>query len=144
MMLHSKFKCKFYKHIGWPNLAMIVKFNKIVKLGGCTQLLVYCTGLIQSYWDCLKIFLLSTEFEEDIQVEAWRDSGPNSEAKSGPVFGTMWSRKWGCKMAVTELENLLTNYHFGLVYITLDIYFLAWMQIAKNDKFRIFCQQCHL
>ena len=35
----SEFKCKFYKHLGSPNLAMIAKFEEIVKIGGCTQLI---------------------------------------------------------------------------------------------------------
>ena len=34
----SEFKCKFYKHLGSPNLATIAKFHEIVKIGGCTQL----------------------------------------------------------------------------------------------------------
>ena len=35
----SKFKCKFNKHLGSPNLATIAKFDEVVKIGGCTQLL---------------------------------------------------------------------------------------------------------
>ena len=34
----SEFKWKFYKYSGSPNLAMITKFDIIVKIGGCTQL----------------------------------------------------------------------------------------------------------
>ena len=36
----NAFKCKFYKHVGSPNLATIAKFDEIVKIGGCTQLVV--------------------------------------------------------------------------------------------------------
>ena len=38
MKITSKFKCKFYKHLGSPNLAEIAKFDEIVKIGGCTHL----------------------------------------------------------------------------------------------------------
>ena len=34
----SELKCKFYKHLGSPNLATIVKFDEVVKIGCCTQL----------------------------------------------------------------------------------------------------------
>ena len=34
----SEFKCKFYKHLELPNLAMIAIFDKIIKIGGYTQL----------------------------------------------------------------------------------------------------------
>ena len=35
----SEFKCKFYKHLGSPNLATIAKLDEIVKIGGSTQLI---------------------------------------------------------------------------------------------------------
>ena len=35
----SEFKCKFYKHLGSPYLAMIAKFDEIAKIGGCTRLM---------------------------------------------------------------------------------------------------------
>ena len=35
----SEFKCKFYKHLRSSNLVTIAKFDEIVKIGGCTQLL---------------------------------------------------------------------------------------------------------
>ena len=41
MMCRSEFKCKFYKHLGSPNLATIAKFDEIVKIGSCTQLLIH-------------------------------------------------------------------------------------------------------
>ena len=34
----SKFKCKFYKQLGSPNLATIAKFDEIVKIRGCILL----------------------------------------------------------------------------------------------------------
>ena len=34
-----EFKCKFCKHLGSPYLATIAKFDEILKIGGCTQLL---------------------------------------------------------------------------------------------------------
>ena len=34
----SEFKCKFYKHLGSPNLTTIAKFDEVVKIGGCAQL----------------------------------------------------------------------------------------------------------
>ena len=37
--LTPQVKCKFYKHLGSPNLATIAKFDEIVKIGGCTQLI---------------------------------------------------------------------------------------------------------
>ena len=33
----SVFKCKFYKHPGWPNLVTIAKFDEIIEIVGCTQ-----------------------------------------------------------------------------------------------------------
>ena len=36
----SEFKCKFYKHSGSPNSTTIAKFDEIVKIGGCIQLML--------------------------------------------------------------------------------------------------------
>ena len=37
----SEFKCKFYKHLGSPNLATITKFDEIIEICCCTQLLAF-------------------------------------------------------------------------------------------------------
>ena len=38
---------------------------------------------------------------------------PHPDPGADPKFGTTWPRKWGCKMAATELANYSCNYHFA-------------------------------
>ena len=55
----SEFKCKFYKHLGSPNLATIAKFDEIVKIGGCTQLVIASRWVREPF---LAVYQIMTPF----------------------------------------------------------------------------------
>ena len=64
----SKFKCKFYKHLGSPNLATIAKFDKIVKIGSCTQLIAVTFQYLSPGVNIRHVFCVSTREENVVEI----------------------------------------------------------------------------